>query len=221
MAEQGEENELKGFVARPAVGSQAPGLVLVHEFWGINDNIRDFARDFAAQGYFALAVDLYEGRTTDDAAQARSWAAEVKAVPEKALANIAQAIAYLKTRPEVDPTRIGIVGWCFGGGWAYRAALALPDLKVAVIYYGGINPEDDLSGLQAAILGHFGEEDRAIKAEKVRAFQKRLSELSKVHEIYLYPFAGHAFARKGGDKFNPPAAQLAWHRTLDFLQRHL
>lgn len=220
MAEH-DGDELKGFVARPAGDGKAPGLILIHEFWGINDNIRDFARDFAAKGYFALAVDLYDGRATEDATEARSWAAGVKADPGKALDNISQAITYLKSRPEVDAERIGIVGWCFGGGWAYRAALNIAGLRAAVIYYGGVDPEDDFSRLEAHILGHFGEEDRAIRVDKVIAFQAKLAALSDEHEIYLYPFAGHAFARKGGDKFNPPAAQLSWHRTLTFLERNL
>ena len=216
-----ETPELKGYVARPGVEGPVPGIILIHEFWGINDNIREFAREFAAKGYFGLAVDLYEGRVTDEAEEARAWAGEVKADPDRALANIRQAIDYLKQRPEVAGEKIAIVGFCFGGGWAYRAALAFDDLEAAVIYYGGVDPADDFSGLKPAMLGHFGEQDPAIKADKVRAFKAALSKAGPQHEIYLYPFAGHAFARKGGKNYNPPAAQLAWHRTLAFLDKHL
>ncbi len=213
--------DLKGYVARPSAEGRVPGLILIHEFWGVNDNIREFAREFAAKGYFALAVDLYEGRVTDEMEQARAWAAEVKADPDRALANIRQAIDYLKQRPEVAEDCIAVVGFCFGGGWSFRAAMAFDDLKAAVIYYGGIDPDADFSTLKPVILGHFGEEDRAIKAEKVRAFKAALSQAGPQHEIYLYPFAGHAFSRKGGKNYNPPAAQLAWHRTLTFLEQHL
>ncbi len=213
--------ETKGYLALPESADAAPALILIHEWWGLNDDIRAKARAFAAAGYVALAVDLYGGQTADSPDAARKLAGAVRRDSAAAFANLRAAAAYLRDSPRADGARLGSVGWCFGGGWSYQIAKNDLGAKASVIYYGRFNPEDDLSQMRAAILGHFGEEDAAIRADDVREFQARLRTHSGAHEIFIYPHAGHGFANPDNPSHDPEAAETANLRTLDFLRRHL
>ena len=158
----------KGYLAKPADMKARPALILIHEWWGLNDNIRENARQFAELGYVALAVDLYNGEFATDRDGARKLAGGVRKDPKAAFANLQQAVSYLTgLKGEVDPARIASVGWCFGGGWSYQMAKNDLGVKASVIYYGRFNPKDDLSRMRATILGHFGEKDRGIKVDGV------------------------------------------------------
>ena len=134
--------------------------------------------------------------------------------------NLKSAVSYLKSRTDVDPTRLASIGWCFGGGWSYQIAKNNLGVTASIIYYGFFNPKDDLSKMRATILGHFGKNDRAIKVDTVYEFQANLKTLSGDHEIYIYENAGHAFANSG-DRYNQEAAELAWNRTVVFLNKYL
>lgn len=213
--------DTKGYLALPESADAAPGLILIHEWWGLNDDIRAKAREFAAAGYVALAVDLYGGQSATTRDGARKLAGEVRDNPETAFANLRAAAAYLRNSPRADGERLGSVGWCFGGGWSYQIAKNDLGAKASVIYYGRFNPADDLSQMRAAILGHFGEEDAAIRADDVREFQARLQTHSGAHEIFIYPHAGHGFANPDNPSHDPEATETANRRTLDFLRRHL
>ncbi|MFQ6022674.1 MAG: dienelactone hydrolase family protein [Acidiferrobacterales bacterium] len=216
------DGNVKGFLARPADGKTHPALILIHEWWGLNDNIRDNARRFAEQGYVALAVDLYNGEVATTRDKAKELATSVRRNMNAAFANLRHAVDYLKSRPNMVITnRLGSVGWCFGGGWSYQMAKNDLGVKSSIIYYGRFNPKDDLSKMRATILGHFGEKDRAIKVDNVKEFQAKLKTLSGDHEIYIYPNADHAFANETGARYNAQAAQLAWTRTLAFLKKYL
>lgn len=215
-------DEVRGYLARPADRKPGPGLVLIHEWWGLNDNIRENARRFAELGYVALAVDLYDGETAADRDGARRLAGGVRKDPESAFANLRQAVDYLAAlEGEVDPARIASVGWCFGGGWSYQMARNDLGVKASVIYYGRFNPEDDLSRMRAAILGHFGEKDRGIEVDDVREFQAKLKTLKGDHMVFIYPNAGHAFANADSRNYDEAAAETAWKRTLEFFRRNL
>jgi carboxymethylenebutenolidase len=213
-------NKVSGFIARPISGQNRPGLVLVHEWWGLTDTIRDLARRFAEQGYVALAVDLYDGKSTDDPAQARRLMTIVNEDQERAFANLGAAVAHLKKHPSVAESRIGSVGWCFGGGWSYQIARNNLGVRASVIYYGPFNPRDDLAQMRAQIIGHFAENDRSIRVDDVRAFQARLNTLGGNHEIYIYPNTTHGFATDP-QVYDEAAAELAWQRTQEFLSRYL
>lgn len=216
-----ENDKVKGFLAMPKGAKDAPALILIHEWWGLNDNIRDLAQEFAKQGYVALAVDLYDGESTTERDVAQKLATNVRENMDPAFANLAAAVQYLHELSEVDDERIASVGWCFGGGWSYQMAKNDMGVKATVMYYGQFDPEDDFKHMKATILGHFGEDDASIKVDDVKEFQATLKTLSGNHEVYIYPNAGHGFANSDSSSYNKEAADLAWERTAEFLKKYL
>ncbi|MBE8182345.1 MAG: dienelactone hydrolase family protein [Candidatus Portiera sp.] len=215
--------DAKGYLALPSKrrGKKA-AVILIHEWWGINDDIRRKAEDFAEQGYVAFAVDLYGGQSTSDPAEARKLASAVGGNNKEAFANLGAALGYLKQRRDVDDERLASVGWCFGGGWSYQMAKNNLGTKASVIYYGRFNPADDLALMRARIMGHFAEKDRGIKVDNVKQFQATLRGLSAEHEIFIYPNAGHGFANPDNKRvYDKDSAEQAYARTLEFLEKHL
>lgn len=211
-----------GYLARPEDGGEYPGLILIHEWWGLNDNIRELAEDFASQGYVALAVDLYEGQVATSSEQAGQLAGAVREDVEGAFENLAAAVDFLEGMPNVENDSLASVGWCFGGGWAYEMAANDLGIDASVIYYGRFSLEDDLSMMKADILGHFGEEDRSIAVNDVEQFEAKLNTLGGDHAVFIYPNAGHAFANEDNEEaYNEEAAMRAWERTIEFLGRQL
>lgn len=210
-------NDVSGYLAEPTGGGPYPAIVLIHEWWGLNQNIKDLAEQFAKEGYVALAVDLYDGKIAKDAAEAGQFAGKVRNDTEAAFANLSGAVAYLKSLPDVQKDKLASVGWCFGGGWSYQMAKNNLGVKTSIMYYGQFSPQDDLSMMKAHILGHFGENDIAIKVDTVREFQAKLKTLSGEHAVFIYPNAGHGFANAGDGDYVPEAADLAWERTVSFL----
>ncbi|GBC61767.1 dienelactone hydrolase family protein [Desulfonema ishimotonii] len=133
------DTAVKGFLARPDDHQKHPGIILIHEWWGLDDYIRENAEKFARLGYVALAVDMYAGKSTTTREEARRLAAGVRENTDAAFANLKSAVAYLKQRPDVDSDRLAAIGWCFGGGWSYRMAKNNLGVKASVIYYGRFN----------------------------------------------------------------------------------
>ena len=219
-AEVGDQNVYGYFSAPSDVFEPLPALIVIHEWWGLNDNVRAMADRLAGEGYMVLAVDLYNGKTANSPAEARAMMLEVVEDPEQARENIRGAYEFLVT---AGAPRIGSLGWCFGGGWSLNTALLFPDdLDAAVIYYGQVtSDEDKLRPVSAPILGLFGADDTSISADSVEGFRKALQHLRKEHEIHVYPGAGHAFANPTGTNYNADAATEAWEKTVDFLGRHL
>jgi len=224
--------EVTGYLAQlNEMEGSLPGIIVIQEWWGLNDNIRAMADQIAALGYAALAVDLYSGQvaeTREDASRHMNEAME----NEGALVdNLTQAYAYLQAHsrgmamPGEDNVehRVGAIGWCFGGGWSLRTALALPhDLDAAVIYYGQLDTDPaHLETLHMPILGLFGEDDGGIPIEQVREFESILNDLGKDAEIHIYPNANHAFANPSGGRYNAEAAEDAWNRTVAFFADNL
>ncbi len=219
-AEVGDELVYGYFSAPSDVFEPLPALIVIHEWWGLNDNVRAMADRLAGEGYMVLAVDLYNGEAADSPAGARALMLQVVEDPEPAKENIRAAYEFLKT---AGAPRIGSLGWRFGGGWSLNAAQLLPDdLDAAVIYYGQVtDDEDKLRPVNAPILGLFAADDTGIEVDSVNAFGAALERLRKEHEIHVYPGVGHAFANPTGQNYNADAATDAWARTLDFLGRHL
>ena len=215
------DNGIKGYLARPAGSGPFPGIILIHEWWGLNDNIRKNADAFARRGYVALAVDLYNGEVATTSQQARQLAGSVSGNIEEAFANLKAAVSYLQDLNDVTDDHLASIGWCFGGGWSYQMAKNNLGVRASVVYYGRFNPADDLSIMRARILGNFGEEDRSISVDSVKEFRATLKTLSGDHEIYIYPNAGHAFANDDSRSYNQEAADLAWKRTIAFLEKHV
>jgi len=213
---------VRGYFSEPLHDKRPlPGIIVIHEWWGLNDNIRSMADQLAGEGYAALAVDLYGGHSAKDPDDAKKLMLGVFKNPDVARDNLKQAYAYLQDHERAP--RIGVIGWCFGGGWSLQTALMFPDtLAAAVMYYG--QPLDDVAGLSTLrmpLMGFFGEQDKGITVQDVQAFQKAL-KAAKVHaEIHEYPHAGHAFANPSGENYRPAAATDAWKRTLAFFARYL
>ena len=169
-----------------------PGLMVIHEWWGLNDWVKDQASKLADQGYAALAIDLYRGKvaTTPDLAHEL-----MRGVPDdRAARDLHEAVAFLKSQAEVKKDRIGAIGWCMGGGYALDVALQEPDLTAVVINYGHLaDDKDDLKRLTLRFLGIFGGQDRGIPTDDVKKFEQALKDLGKNPEIHIYPEAGHGF----------------------------
>ncbi|MEM8678381.1 MAG: dienelactone hydrolase family protein [Planctomycetota bacterium] len=218
-----EGKPVEGYLAKPDTPGPHPGIILIHEWWGLNDAIRATARQFAELGYVALAVDLYGEEATTDRDVARKYATGVQQNMDAAFENLKAAVKTLKEMPDVDPDRLASIGWCFGGGWSYQMAKNNLGVKATVIYYGRFNPEDDLQIMRAKIIGHFAEEDRGIHVDNVKEFQATLKTLGGDHEIYIYPNTQHGFASRPGENpnYDEQSAQLAWERTQQFLTKVL
>jgi carboxymethylenebutenolidase len=216
-------SEITGYLARPEAATEPlPGLIVIHEWWGLNDNIKAMTDMLASQGYAALAVDLYGDQVAETPEVARSLVQSALADPDLLKDNLRQAYSYLDTT--LNAPKIGSIGWCFGGTWSLNTALTLPNqLDATVIYYGGgiTTDPDELSVLEVPIQGHFGELDDNPSPEKVQEFEAALTSLGKSVEIYTYENADHAFANPSGTRYNPSAAELAWERTVTFLDEHL
>ena len=211
-----------GFLARPVDAPEGtPGIIVIQEWWGLNDNIRSMADQLAGAGYVALAVDLYEGEVADTPERARELVTASMEREDALEDNLRLAYAYLED--EYGSSRIGAIGWCFGGGWSLRTALLFPqDLDAAVIYYGRlVTDRDQLATLDVPLLGIFGAEDQGIPVDGVREFESILKELGKDPEIHIYEGANHAFANPSGTRYNAEAAEDAWSKTLDFLESNL
>ncbi|MGI9173864.1 MAG: dienelactone hydrolase family protein [Rhodothermales bacterium] len=203
-------------------GAALPGVIMVHEWWGLNDNVRAMARRLAGEGYRVLAVDLYGGEVASTPAEARQLVGLAMDHPDRITQNTEAAYAYLTE--EMGAPSVAVMGWCFGGGVSLQTALALPqEIDGAIIYYGRVEgvDRDGLAKLEMPILGLFGGEDQGIPVEGVRQFEETLDELSKDAEIVVYEDAGHAFANPTGQNYVPDAAEDAWEKTITFLRETL
>ena len=213
---------VEGWLVKPANATgPLPGLIVIHEWWGLNDNVRDEAGRLAAEGYVVLAVDLYGGQVATAPPDAMKLAQQLSASPGPADENLLAAYGYLDA-VEMAP-RIGTLGWCLGGRWSLRTALLLPDkVDATVIYYGSVKASDpELARLRMPVIGFFGSRDPVIPVPSVVAFEQAMKRLGKNVEIHIYEGAEHAFANPSGGVYEPVAAEDSWRRTLDFLREHL
>lgn len=220
-AELGDELVYGYFVAPADMFEPLPAVIMIHEWWGLNDNIRAMADRLAAEGYIVLAVDLYGGETAATPAEARNLMLSVVEDPDSANNNIRDAYKFVSET--AGAPRVGSLGWCFGGNWSLNTAQLFPDeLDASVIYYGQVtDDEDKLRPISSPILGLFAAEDKGIKLASVESFGEALERLRKEHEIHVYPGVGHAFANPTGNNYDAVAANDAWERTLKFLNAHL
>lgn len=218
----GASDQGSGLLVLPEGKGPFPALVVIQEWWGLNDWVKDQARAFAREGYVALAVDLYRGKVTADKDMAHQY---MMGMPdERAMADLRGAFAFLASHAAVRKDRIGSVGWCMGGKYSMKLAVAEPKLAAVVIYYGAppTKPED-IAAIQAPVLGSFGGDDQGPHPDQVKAFEAALGKAGKSADIKIYPGAGHAFANVnnpwGG--YREAAAKDAGARTSAFLARHL
>ena len=214
-----------GFLAQPTSavenGESLPGIIAIHEWWGLNDNIKAVAERLAGEGYSVLAVDLYEGAVADKPDQAKQLMQGVMGQPAPAEENLLQAYDYLVD--QLGAPAVGSIGWCFGGAWSLNTGLLIPDeLDALVIYYGRLESDERvLSPLITPVAGFFGGLDQGIPVDDVKAFEATLVGLGRSPEIHIYDDADHAFANPSGQRYNAAAAADAWDKTTAFLAQHL
>src|SRR5271169_1602218 len=198
-----------------------PALVVIHEYWGLNDWVKEQASKLADQGYVVLAIDLYRGKAATTPDEAHEI---MRGVPEdRASRDLLAASTYLRSQKNVDPARVGSIGWCMGGGYSLDLAINDPKLKAAVINYGHLATDDaTLKKINASILGIFGGQDRGIPVADVNKFETQLKGLGKAAEIHIFPDAGHGFENPGNKQgYRAEDAAQAWKLTLDFLAKNL
>lgn len=215
------KDTLNGFVVEPEKSGKYPGLVVIHEWWGLNDWVKEQATKLADQGFVVLAVDLYRGKVATDASDAHELSRGL--ANDRAISDMNAAFAYLGTRPDVDKNRIGAVGWCMGGGFALQLAIRQPMLRAVVVNYGAL-PTDpgDMNQITALVLGNFGADDKGITPDDVHAFEKTMKAQSKYVDLKIYTGAGHAFENPTNTNgYRPEAAADAWTRTVNFLKSAL
>jgi len=211
-----------GYFSAPAdMFEPLPAIIMIHEWWGLNDNIRAMADRLAGEGYIVFAVDLFHGQVANNPGEARVLMMEAVEDPEPSRENIRAAFDLVSSTASAP--RVGSLGWCFGGGWSLNTAQLFPEeLDAAVIYYGQVTDDEDLlRPIGAPILGLFAADDAGIKAESVKAFRDALERLRKNYEVHIYPGVGHAFANPTGRNYDAATADDAWRRTLEFFDLHL
>ncbi len=217
MQKTGSGKDIKAFVAVPDK-TPAPCVLLIHEWWGLNDQIKSVAAEFAKQGFIALAVDLYQGKLATTRNDARAYMQNMDR--RLATETLITWVDWLRAHPQSN-SKVGTVGWCFGGSWSLNASLAAP-VDATVIYYGNVRKQaGQLKSLKGPVLGHFGTLDTYINANMVNGFENAMRAAGKTQlSVYWYT-ANHAFANPTGASYDAADAKLAWSRTLDFFKENL
>jgi carboxymethylenebutenolidase len=216
----GATGEIRADLVRPEEDAKVPGVIVIHEIWGLNAHIEDVARRLAVAGFFAMAPDALSplGGSPDDPEKARSMTQRLDS--ESTVKNYVAALRYLKTRPRCNGN-VGVIGFCWGGGMANQLAVNAPDLKAAVPFYGMQPSPGDVPKIKASLLLHYaGNDDRINRG--IPAFEEALKKASIDYRLYMYPGTEHAFNNDtNAARYNKEAAQLAWKRTIAFLKEKL
>jgi carboxymethylenebutenolidase len=210
-----------GYLALPDGKGKHAAVIVIQEWWGMNDWVKEQADRFAKQGYVALAVDLYRGKVAGDQGEAHEL---MRGMPEdRANADVLAGFTYLAKRKDVDAKRIGVIGWCMGGGYSLNLATRQPKLAACVINYGHlVTDPKTIARIHAPILGNFGGKDRGIPPADVKAFETALHKAGKKADIKIYDDAGHAFMNPNNKEGYVAAdAQDAWKRIDAFFASKL
>jgi carboxymethylenebutenolidase len=211
------DETVQGTLYTPAGKGPFPALIVIHEWWGLNDWVKEQASKLSDQGYETLAIDLYRGKVATTPDQAHEI---MRGVPEdRAKRDLHAAFEYLSSLPNVKKDRIGSIGWCMGGGYSLDVALQEPALAATVINYGHLATDpESLKKIDAPILGLFGGQDRGIPPDDVHKFEASMKQLGKRIDVKIYDDAGHAFENPNNkDGYRAADAADAWQRTVDFL----
>jgi carboxymethylenebutenolidase len=209
-----------------ATGKKVPAIIMIHEWWGINDNIRTMANTLAKQaGYVVLAVDLFKGQSTKDPNQAMQLVKIVTDNPQQSISNLQAAVKYVASLPFVDSSKIASIGWCFGGGQSLQLSLHSEQhpLVATILYYGTplVTDKQELSKIKWPVLGIFGDHDQANPLPVINSFKAALDADGITNQIQIYKGLGHAFANPSGTNYAPQQTADAWQRTLLFLKKYV
>jgi len=209
-----------GYLATPEGGS-GPGVIVIQEWWGLVDHIKDVCDRFADEGFVALAPDLYHGKSTKSPDEAGKLMMALRI--DEAERDLSSAVDYLETQDSTTSKKIGVVGFCMGGALSLYEATKNPKIGACVVFYGGhpkVKP--DLPNLYAPVLGLYGENDRSVSPAVVHDLERQLKDLGKQIEVKIYKDADHAFFNDTRPQvYNAEAAADAWQRTIAFLREHL
>jgi carboxymethylenebutenolidase len=208
-----------GFLALPGDQERHRAIIVSHEWWGLNEWVKEQAEKLAANGYIALAVDLYEGKVATDPSEARKLKRGLR--QDRAIGHLKAAFYYLARRTDVDARHIGSLGWSMGGGLAVQLAVHEPQLAACVVNYGPLPTSSaDIQKIDARVLGIFGSLDRGSPPGKVRAFERCMNSAGKRVDIEIYDGAGHAFENPSNQRgYRPKAAAVAWFEILKFFEQ--
>lgn len=211
------DETVQGMLYIPEGKGPFPALVVIHEWWGLNDWVKEQASRLADEGYVALAVDLYRGKVATTPDEAHEIMRGVP--PDRAARDLHAAVEFLSSQPDVRKDRIGSIGWCMGGGYSLDVALQEPTLTAAVINYGHLATDTaSLKKINASILGIFGGQDRGIPVDDVKKFEQALKQQGNRVEVVIYPDAGHAFENPNNKTgYRSDDAADAWKHTTIFL----
>jgi carboxymethylenebutenolidase len=212
---------VSGYLALPDGAGKHPAVIVIHEWWGLNDWVKVEAQKLAAEGYVALAVDLYRGKVATTPEEAHEI---MRGVPEdRAQRDLEAAFAYLAARPDVNPAKIADIGWCMGGGYSVRFAVSEPKLAACIVNYGPLPTDSgNIAKIKAPVLGNFGADDKGITPDSVRKFAAAMQADGKNIDVKIYDGAGHAFENPNNkDGYRPAATADAWQRITAFLKKSL
>jgi len=215
------DEAVQAMLYTPAGKGPFPAIIVIHEWWGLNDWVKDEAAKLAGEGYVALAIDLYRGKVaaTPDIAHEL-----MRGVPEdRARRDLHAAFDFLQSQANVRKDRIGAIGWCMGGGYSLDVALQEPTLAADVINYGHLATDNDaLKKINAPILGSFGGQDHGITPDDVHKFEAAMKQLGKKIDVKIYDDAGHGFENPNNkDSYRAADTADVWQRTISFLAANL
>jgi carboxymethylenebutenolidase len=215
-----EGGSIEGYEAVPALGG-GPGVVVIQEWWGLVDHIKDVCDRFAAAGFVAVAPDLYHGKSTKSPDEAGKLMMALRI--DEAEKELEGATEYLLKHDAVTSRKIGVVGFCMGGALSLYTATKNPNIGACIVFYGGHpNVKPDLPNLHAPVLGLYAEKDGFVTPASVRELEGNLKQLGKQIDVNIYPGTDHAFFNDSRPEvYNEKAAADAWQRTVDFLHKHL
>jgi carboxymethylenebutenolidase len=217
----GEGGELMGYLAQPSAAGKYPVVLVCHENRGLTDHIKDVTRRLAKAGYAALAVDLLSrqgGTATIAADQVPGTLSSIS--PDQYGKDFNSGRKYFQDKAFAQPDKVGMVGFCYGGGVTWLVASRMPELKAAVPYYGPLPPVSDVPSIRAAVLGIYGALDTRI-VSGIPPIEEAMKANGKIFEKVIYPNADHAFNNDTGTRYNPEAAAAAWKRTLEWFAKYL
>ena len=215
------DETVSSYLALPAGGGKHPAIIVIHEWWGLNDWVKEQAQKYAVQDYVALAVDLYRGKVAANPDDAHIL---MRGLPDdRGMRDLEAAFAYLRARPDVNAAKIGSLGWCMGGSWSIKLAVDQPKLAACAVNYGWLPSEPSLiAKIKAPVLGNFGADDQGIPPKDVKGFETAMKAEGKTTDIKIYDGAGHAFENPNNKQgYRPGAAADADQRMSAFFQKYL
>jgi carboxymethylenebutenolidase len=215
------DETVSGYLALPDGAGKHPAIIVIHEWWGLNDWVKEQTQKYAAQGYVALAVDLYRGKVATNQDEAHIL---MRGLPDdRGMRDLEAAFTYLSTRPDVNTSKIGSIGWCMGGSWSIKLAVDQPKLAACVVNYGWLPSELALvAKIKSPVQGKFGADDQGIPPKDVKAFETTMKADGKVADIKIYDGAGHAFQNPNNKQgYRPEATADASQRISNFFQKYL